>query len=131
MATGKSDPLCEFDKLFTNNVPDILEKIFFALDYDSFIACGKVCTAWRELFSSQSYNLKAEELRVEMVRSGLTHYTSSKMYGTMHAKREERKKDVPKGMVYGPNGQLWPAWVFCTRYYNAEVHEVQYSDEED
>jgi hypothetical protein len=23
---------------------------------------------------------------------------------------------VPPGMVRGPNGQLWPAWVFCTRY---------------
>ena len=22
----------------------------------------------------------------------------------------------PPGMVRGPNGQLWPAWVFCTRY---------------
>ncbi len=25
-------------------------------------------------------------------------------------------KDCPPGMVRGPNGQLWPAWVFCTRY---------------
>ena len=25
-------------------------------------------------------------------------------------------EDVPPGMVRGPNGQLWPAWVFCTRY---------------
>merc|ERR1711936_604797 len=24
--------------------------------------------------------------------------------------------DCPAGMVRGPNGQLWPAWVFCTRY---------------
>ena len=26
------------------------------------------------------------------------------------------KADCPPGMVRGPNGQLWPAWVFCTRY---------------
>ena len=26
------------------------------------------------------------------------------------------KEDLPPGMVRGPNGQLWPAWVFCTRY---------------
>jgi homeobox protein engrailed len=25
-------------------------------------------------------------------------------------------EDCPPGMVRGPNGQLWPAWVFCTRY---------------
>lgn len=32
-------------------------------------------------------------------------------------KGEDKKDaDVPPGMVRGPNGQLWPAWVFCTRY---------------
>lgn len=29
---------------------------------------------------------------------------------------EKKDDDVPPGMVRGPNGQLWPAWVFCTRY---------------
>ena len=29
---------------------------------------------------------------------------------------EGKDDDVPPGMVRGPNGQLWPAWVFCTRY---------------
>ena len=32
---------------------------------------------------------------------------------------EEKKgegEELPPGMVRGPNGQLWPAWVFCTRY---------------
>ena len=31
---------------------------------------------------------------------------------------EAPKQDptCPPGMVRGPNGQLWPAWVFCTRY---------------
>lgn len=27
-----------------------------------------------------------------------------------------KDSDCPPGMVRGPNGQLWPAWVFCTRY---------------
>ena len=27
-----------------------------------------------------------------------------------------KDEDLPPGMVRGPNGQLWPAWVFCTRY---------------
>ena len=65
MATGKSDPQCEFDKLFTNQVPHILEKIFFALDYYSFMDCGKVCKAWKELHSSELYQLKAEKFREE------------------------------------------------------------------
>lgn len=33
--------------------------------------------------------------------------------GPIESKRDE---DCPPGMVRGPNGQLWPAWVFCTRY---------------
>lgn len=31
-------------------------------------------------------------------------------------KSAEGEDGVPPGMVRGPNGQLWPAWVFCTRY---------------
>ena len=29
---------------------------------------------------------------------------------------EDSDDGVPPGMVRGPNGQLWLAWVFCTRY---------------
>ena len=32
------------------------------------------------------------------------------------SKAEGGEDGVPPGMVRGPNGQLWPAWVFCTRY---------------
>ena len=65
MATGKLAPHCEFDRLFKRNVPHILEKIFFTLDYDSFMACGKVCMAWGELHASKSYQQKAGKLQVE------------------------------------------------------------------
>ena len=111
MATRKSAPQCEFEKLVTRNVPHILEMIFFELDYDSFLACGKVCKAWREIFSSQSYKRTADKLRIEVVRSGLTQF--KEVYGTMHAKREEeRKNNCQPGMKYGNDGQLWPEWVF-------------------
>ena len=62
MATGESVPHCEFDKLFTRSVPHILEKIFFSLDYDSFMYCGKVCRAWEALHSSNSYQQEAKNL---------------------------------------------------------------------
>ena len=32
------------------------------------------------------------------------------------SKKADDQEGVPPGMVRGPNGQLWPAWVFCTRY---------------
>ena len=36
--------------------------------------------------------------------------------GSRTAPKGEDDDGVPPGMVRGPNGQLWPAWVFCTRY---------------
>ena len=56
---------CDFDRLFTISVPHILEKIFFALDFDSFMECSKVCKAWNELYLSELYHRKAEELMIE------------------------------------------------------------------
>ena len=62
MATSESIPHCKFNILFTKSVPHILEKIFFSLDFDSFVACGKVSLAWEGLFSSRLYQQKAYEL---------------------------------------------------------------------
>ncbi len=44
--------------------------------------------------------------------------TSPTASGDLNKSDDGSKKDddVPPGMVRGPNGQLWPAWVFCTRY---------------
>ena len=43
---------CEFNVLFTKSVPSILEKIFFYLDYKSFIKCMEVSKTWRSLLKS-------------------------------------------------------------------------------
>ena len=52
-----------FEYLFRRNVPHILEKIFFSLNYDSFKTCSEVCRAWNELMRSDSY----EERRIELI----------------------------------------------------------------
>ena len=44
-----------FDKLFTKSVPNILEEIFFSLDYASFKKCTGVNRAWHELLTSESF----------------------------------------------------------------------------
>jgi hypothetical protein len=41
---------------------------------------------------------------------------SSKSSTSSESESKDKDDDVPPGMVRGPNGQLWPAWVFCTRY---------------
>ena len=52
---------CAFDILLRRNVPHILENIFFSLDYDSFMACSKVCNTWCDLHSTERYQQKLLE----------------------------------------------------------------------
>ena len=53
----------EFNRLFTRNVPHILERIFLSLDSYSLSRCRDVCRAWNELMKSESY----EERRIELI----------------------------------------------------------------
>ena len=53
---------CAFDVLFTRNLPHILEKIFFLLDYESFKACIEVNSSLSELLQSVSYTKKARSV---------------------------------------------------------------------
>ena len=44
-----------FDILLTKNVPHIVEKIFFSLDYESYKTCLGVSQTWNELLMSEIY----------------------------------------------------------------------------
>ena len=46
--------------LFPRNVPHIIEKIFFYLDYESYKKCHEVNSTWFELLTSDSYQKKAK-----------------------------------------------------------------------
>ena len=51
---------CAFEKLFTKNVPHILEQIFFSLDYKSYTSCLDVSNTWKQLLTSDSYQQRAK-----------------------------------------------------------------------
>ena len=51
-----------FGLLATKNVPAIVEKIFFNLDYVSFLRCLRVNKAWSELISSDLYLKKGKSM---------------------------------------------------------------------
>ena len=56
-----------FDKLLSKNVPDIHEKIFFSLDFESFKKCFEVSTTWRGLLTSEPFLKKARlEFRTDI-----------------------------------------------------------------
>jgi len=60
MAASELDNPCNFDTLFSMNVPDILEHIYFLLDYESYKSCQDVSTKWRKLLTSRRYITKAK-----------------------------------------------------------------------
>ena len=67
MAEGKSSSPRPpaFDLLFSRNVSHILEKIFLSLDYKTYKACHKVCTAWGMALASESFRRKAISVYAE------------------------------------------------------------------
>jgi len=52
--------MCDFDRLFARYVPNIHEKIFFSLDYESFKSCLEVSKSWNDLLKSDSFMKKAK-----------------------------------------------------------------------
>ena len=58
-----------FDALLKKNVPHILEKIFYCLDYKTFLTCRKVSKTWRDLLTSKSFQLKEKSVFIEELRN--------------------------------------------------------------
>ena len=55
------DP-CGFGTLFAKNLPHILEKIFFSLDYTSYNRCMLVSKIWNKLLTSEPYQKKGRSV---------------------------------------------------------------------
>lgn len=73
--------------------------------------------------SSATSNVNNNTIVNQPVDLSSKHSSSSNTTGSSgnssngdDSKDGKKDDDVPPGMVKGPNGQLWPAWVFCTRY---------------
>ena len=62
MAANEHDGICNFDTLFSKNVPHIMEKIFFFLDYESYKECLEVSDEWRGLLTSERYKTKGKSV---------------------------------------------------------------------
>ena len=61
---------CEnaFDMIFTISVPNILERIFFSLDYESLKNCHKVCNKWRTALTSDCLKWKKGQVYLKFVQ---------------------------------------------------------------
>ena len=50
-----------FDTIFKRNVPHILEKIFFYLDFESYLKCIEVKNTWKNMLLSDSFQKRAKK----------------------------------------------------------------------
>ena len=82
MDGGRTVGHCAFDILFSRNVPHILEKIFFSLDYESFQACFRVNSAWNELLSSQPYQKWFKRMMINKTENEKKLWAMSDLYKT-------------------------------------------------
>ena len=78
---------CAIKMLFTINVPHVLEKIFFSLDYDSFQTCFRVNRTWNELLSSDSFQKKLHKMMIERAKNGENLWQASKEGNKEEVKR--------------------------------------------
>ena len=59
---------CAFENLSTIHVPHILEKIFLSLDYQSYKKCQNVCKSWKDLLTSQFFQIRSKSVYCEMIQ---------------------------------------------------------------
>ena len=86
---------CAFEKLFTKNVPHILEHIFFSLDYTSYKTCLNVNTIWHKLLTSKRY-LKRGRF---MYKLDLSEEHDELLKASKEGRREEVKRILSNQIV--------------------------------
>ena len=86
---------CAFDTIFSINVPHILEKIFFFLDYDSFQQCRHVNKAWNDLLTSDSYLKKAKSIFHEEILED----QKKLLYASLDGNTKDVKSLLHSGLV--------------------------------
>ena len=114
---------CEFDTLFTRNVPHVLEKIFFSLDYASFKNCLEVSKPWHDLLTSESFLRKGKSVFCEDIQGELRLGASSGNVDTIIRIFSSFKADVnlmterntnplsKLSFCHGIRAVLWLPWV--------------------
>ena len=117
MDAGKAVGQCAFEMLFTRNVPHILEKIFFSLDYESFQTCFKVNSTWNELLSSESYKKITTKMLIEKEKNEKNLWEMSGL-----GKTSEVKKLVSAGGWMNMN--CGSGWDQSTPLHQAAKHAV-------
>ena len=66
------------EALFSKNLPHLLEKIFFSLDYESYKRCLEVSDVWRNLLTSDSFKKRGKSVFcTEILKDGVELYATA------------------------------------------------------
>ena len=95
MDKGEITGPCAFDMLFRRNVPHVLEKIFFSLDYASFKTCLKVSKTWHGLLTSERFQKRGKCVYQKDILEEENKLINASMMGTVG----EVRKLLSTGMV--------------------------------
>ena len=114
---------CAFETLFTMNVPHVLERIFFSLDYKSFKKCKKVCAQWSALLNSESFRTGAKSHFAAEIASEQRDLRDAAYGGRV----DEIKKLVSSGMVdlNFCGGGIWGSTPLCAASKNDNKSAVK------
>ena len=94
-----------FEKLFSKNVPHILEKIFLFLDYKSYKVCLDVSVVWRNLLMSKTFQMKAKSVfHKEILLDELNLWHAANV-----GNKEQVEQILASGMV-NPDSGLTNPW---------------------
>ena len=112
--------LCNFDTLFSKNVPHILEKIFLFLDYKSFKTCREVNSEWSEFLASERLITQAKCV----FKAGILEDER-----TLHAAVEHDITDLIKILISDGFVDVNCRHIFYTHF--TPLHEASYRGNRD
>ena len=118
------DPIdsCAFNKLFSKNIPHVLERILFSLDYESFKACGEVNVALKELLTSQPVQKKAQTV----FSTGIAEDVDRLLRASKEGDVDEVARVLSGGMVdVNCSGGKYLATPMCEAAYHGKSEVLQ------
>ena len=84
-----------FDTLLSKNLPHVVEKIFFLLDFDSYKLCCMVSKTWNKLLTSESFQRKAKSVFSRAILEDENKLRIASSFGNI----DEVRKLLSNGML--------------------------------
>ena len=92
---------CDFDRLLTQGIPHVHEKIFLSLDFKSFIYCLEVSRSWNKLLTSEHFLRKVKSVFSVEIGKELWQAPFSRNLNTIRVALSSLKIDINDKRYFG------------------------------